>query len=424
MDTLYLARYVVPITAPAIEGGGVLVRRGEILEVGPAKKLAAAAPRAELIDFGDDAVLLPPLVNAHTHLELTHFPQWSHALGETASADDFVGWIEHVIRVKRSLKPKQLTTSIEDGIKACLASGTGAVGDILSWFPARKAYRRCPLFGRLYLETLGRDPAHTRHVLRGLGQITREVVCGRLRLGISPHSLYNLSSEYLEDLLSHARRHGLPLAIHIAESREETEFLLHSQGPLVDRLYPFVGWQDMVPMPAGQTPVKYLEAHGGLNPENLLIHGVHVAPQECRAIAHAGATVVLCPRSNARLGVGTAPVSDYLEAGVDLALGTDSPASCDSLSMWDELAFARKAYAGRVDPEMLLRMATRNGACALGLCSDMGSFSSRMSAHFQVVRLNQIPSSDELEEALISAGDALQVRALFLSGRQVFALDS
>lgn len=424
MDILYRARYLVPIVAPVIESGGLLVRRGQIVDVGRADELFAASPQARVVDFGDDAVLLPPLVNAHTHLELTHFPQWTRALGESSPGDDFVDWIKHVIRVKRSLKPEQFTASIKDGIQACLASGTGAVGDILSWFPAREAFRQCPLFGRLYLETLGRDPAHTRHILQGLGKITREVVSGRLRLGISPHSLYNLSSEYLEDLLSYARRHDLPLAIHLAESLEETQFLLHSQGPLVDRLYPYVGWQDMVPMPSGQTPVAYLETKGGMKPDNLLIHGVHVTPDECRAIARSGATVVLCPRSNARLGVGTAPISDYLEAGVDLALGTDSPASNDSLSMWDELAFARKVYAGRVEPQMLLRMATRNGACAIGLCSDLGSFSPRMSAHFQAVRLDNRPEIGDLEEALVSSGQDVKVLSLVLAGREIFTLDS
>lgn len=424
MDTLYLARYLVPITSAPLEGGALVVRHGQIIDLGTRQDMTAAYPRAAVVDFGDDSVLLPPLTNAHCHLELTHFPRWAEQTGQKASAGDFVDWVLNLIRVKRKVERDALGPSLAAGIRAALKAGTGAVGDVLTWAPARSIYHNAPLYGRLYLETLGRDPLAGRRILQSLAKVTEECLAGRLRVGISPHSPYTLSSEYLAAVIDFARRHSLPLAIHLAESPAEVDFLQNGAGPIANRLYPFVGWEGMVPIAAHRSPVSYLAEHGGLLEENLLVHGVQVDGADCEAIARAGASVVLCPRSNERLGVGRAPVELYLKAGVNLALGTDSLASNDSLSIWDEMAFAYRFFDGQLSPDMLLRMATRNGACAVGLCSDMGSFAPRMGAHFQVLRLKDVPRLSELPEYLVSPGRTQEVRALYLAGRDVlFALD-
>jgi len=188
LQTLYLARHILPVTAPPIEDGALLTEGDRIVAVGPRREVASGAASASFVDFGD-AVLLPPLVNAHTHLELTHFPQWLCQAEEAPDAGSFVEWILQVVRIKRSLGMEMYQPSLEDGIRRSLESGTGAVGDVLSCFPARSAYRRSPLFGRLFLETLGRDPVQGRKVLERIGHILGEKKAGRLFLGISPHAL-------------------------------------------------------------------------------------------------------------------------------------------------------------------------------------------------------------------------------------------
>ncbi|SDM66709.1 Cytosine/adenosine deaminase [Geoalkalibacter ferrihydriticus] len=423
--TLYRARYLVPITREPIEDGALVARGGKIVAYGSAKDMAAAHPRAAVVDFGDDSLLLPALVNAHTHLELTHFPDWFRQQGETEKSGDFIDWILQVIRVKRAISQERLGASLRDGIRSCLEAGTGAVGDVLSWLPGREFFRNAPLFGRLYLETLGLDPGRNRQMLKVLGRVSDECLAGRLRLGLAPHSPYNLSSQYLEDIFEYARRHRLPLTTHVAESPAEVRFLQDSSGPIAERLYPFVGWEDMLPPPSKHRPIPYLSARGGLVADNLLVHGVHVEPADCAAIARAGASVVLCPRSNQRLGVGLAAVAEYVAAGVNLALGTDSLASNESLSLWDELAFARQAFGDALSPRDLLAMATCNGARALGLGAEMGSFAPRLGAHFQVLHMETIPAPGELFDYLVAPGRTEDVKALFLAGRDVhFALDS
>jgi len=418
--TLYTARYLVPVASAAIEDGALLVQHGRIAAVGRRRELAATHAGAEVVDFGD-AVLLPPFTNAHTHLELTHFARWAKELGEIAVPDSFVGWIQRVIRVKQRMVPTRYLLSAEEGIRQSLAAGTGAVGDILSCFPARTAYAGTPLKGRLYLETLGLDPARNREILNRIGALLDEPAAGALVRGVSPHSPYTLSAsaEYLEKVYDFARRRHVPLCTHLAESVDEVEFLQEADGPLARVLYPFVGWRDMLPPAARRSPVAYLEERGGLVPGNLLVHGVQVTAADVGRLARAGVTVVLCPRSNARLGVGKAPVELYLEQGVPLALGTDSLASCDTLSIWDEMAFARSWFAGRLAPAQLLRMATRNGATALGLAGEMGELAAGSGAHFQVLRPASLPSFGELEEFLCSPGRSGEVSALCLDGRDV-----
>jgi cytosine/adenosine deaminase-related metal-dependent hydrolase len=415
---LYLARFLLPIGAAAIEHGALLVENGRIADVGPAGSLRQAHPGAELCDFGQ-AILLPPLVNAHTHLELTAFPEWAVKLGETAAVTSFVDWIKRVIRVKRGTHLDRFLPSLRAGIQQSLASGTGAVGDILSFFPARVGYAGSPLRGTLFLETLGRDPGQGRKILQGIGGVLDEKSAGQMQLGLSPHSPYTLSLEYLEAVLDYGRRRRVRRSIHLGESPAEAVFLADSDGEIATMLYPHVGWEAMLPPPARRSPVAYLGEAGGLQPETLLVHGVQVDAEDAAAIAAAGATMVLCPRSNARLEVGTAPVELYLRHGVNLALGTDSLASCDSLSIWDEIAFARRQFSPWLCPNHLLRMATLNGAQALGLGGQMGSLAPGWGAHFQLLRPATLPTLAELEDFLTSPGRNAEVAALYLAGRDV-----
>ncbi|MDW7644944.1 MAG: amidohydrolase family protein [Desulfuromonadales bacterium] len=418
MVTLYTARFVLPISAPPLEDGAIAVRDGRLLAVGSRPELLAAYPQAQKVDF-PDGILLPPLVNAHTHLELTHFPDWARRKGEIATPATFVDWILQVVRVKRGLDPQLYLPSLEDGIRRSLAAGTGAVGDILSWFPARLAYRQAPLFGTLYLETLGRHPEQGRRLLKAVGDMLREGRAGHLMLGLSPHSPYTLSDRYMEEVVDFARRQQAPLSIHLGESVEERTFLDSSGGDLAQVFYPYVGWQQEVPPPAHRTPTAYLYERGGLLPSTMLAHGVQVDEEDVCLLRQNKVTLALCPRSNARLGVGKAPVSLYCQAGVPLVLGTDSLASCDTLSIWDEMAFALDWFEGSLTPAALLVMATADGARALGLEGEMGCLQAGYGAHFQILRPQRLPSAAGLLDFLCQPGRSEEVSSLYLCGRDV-----
>jgi len=420
VPTLILARYLVPITTPPLEDGALLISEGKILRVGFRKDLTAASSGAAVIDFGD-AVILPPFVNAHTHLELTHFPDWvRESASEAPEPNSFVDWILHVIRVKRGLTPERYVASLAAGIEASLAAGTGAVGDILSCFSARDAYRNSPIRGRLYLETLGHDPVRVQTVLDRIDAILTEQQAGHLRLGIAPHSTFTLSTDSLRQVFDFARQRRVPTTLHLAESPEEARFIRDSAGPIGDTLYPFVGWQ--TPTPRRSSPTVFAEACGALSPDCLLAHGVQLDEGDAERLARAGSTVVFCPRSNARLGVGTLPVERYRQAGIPLAIGTDSLASNDSLSLWEEIAFAEQWLVGRVNPSELLAMATHNGARALGLASKMGELKAGAGGNFQVLKISELPSLKDLQDFLCTVGSNAEVTALYLAGHDVLQM--
>lgn len=404
---LFRARYLLPMAgAPAIEDGALLIAGGRIVAVGQYSALCHYD--AEITDYGD-AVILPPLVNAHCHLELSHFPRWVNECEETVAPVDFVSWIRRLIRVRRFVGDAAIPRSVTAGIQQLLASGTGAVGDILTSPDSLAPLLNSPLYGRIFFETLGLEEERFAPALAKALAAAASLEF-RLRGGLSPHSTYTVSSSHLERAVSA----GFPMAIHCAESPEESLFLREGRGPIADELYVAAGWS-LSPHVPGLSPVAWLAAHGALNSQSLLIHGVQVDAADAQQIAVSGATVVLCPRSNARLGVGVAPVARYKASGVQLALGTDSLASNDSLSLWDELAFARSVYP-EFSPGELLAIATRGGAKALGLANEMGELVAGFGAHFQVLTAASLPPVVELQEWLCRSEH--QVAALWLGGAQ------
>ncbi len=414
--TLYLARYLLPVHSPPIEDGALLVDDGRIAAVGKRGALCSGHS-GEVVDFGE-AVLLPPMANAHTHLELSHFPRWSRGAPPLRSAADFVDWLLYLIGIKKGVGQAEKQASLDDGLDQCLRLGTGAVGDILSTPALAPRYRNSPLYGRCYLEVLGVYRHVWRKSLADVTECLEKEFYGGLQPGIAPHSPYTLSSEALEVVFELSQRRRWPATTHLAESAAEWQLIRYGDGDLVRRFYPAVGWGHYRFRSPCCSPVTYLRRCGGLRPWNLLVHGVQVSPEDCRQLAEQRVAVVLCPRSNERLGVGLPPLTDYQAAGVRLALGTDSLASSDSLSLWDELAAARRCYGFRIAPDKLMAMATRNGAEVLGLAGEMGTLQVGSGGHFQVLPLASPPPLSELVEMLCSQGHRLPVASLYLNGEE------
>ena len=418
MPRIYTARTLVPGDAPPMEGGALLDVGGRIEAIGPIGELRRRDPTAEVVDLGD-ALIVPLLVNAHTHLELTDFPCWAEAAGKTAEPHDFVDWILRLIEVKRGLNPEQFTHSLAHGIRQSVAAGTGAVGDICSHYPSRTAYRDAPLQGALFLETLGQDPELIRHAEKHLTRVLSGPWEGPLALGLSPHSPYSISASYLSRVYGKCRQQGLRCTTHLAESVAEVEFLAGGKGELARRFYPAVGWGEFLPRAAHRSPVEVLAERGGLYPENLLVHGVQLAAAEIDLLGQHHMHLALCPRSNARLKVGKAPAARLLHAGVALALGTDSRSSCDSLSVWDEMAFAHHWFEGVLDAPTLFRMATQGGAEALGLGRELGFLGVGKQTSFQVLRPGRLLVLRDLFDYLVAPGRTVEVARVVMRGWQV-----
>jgi cytosine/adenosine deaminase-related metal-dependent hydrolase len=417
-QTLYRARFVLPISTPLIEDGAILVESGLVRAVGCYHQLAADNPNTDVIDFGE-SVLLPPMVNAHTHLELSAFGEWAVAAGEPKSPQAFVDWILWLVRIRRTVSEAQIKDSLSAGLQLSLRAGTGAVGDIFTTLSAVDAFLNTPLNGKIYAEVLGQDPALVDERLVDVKALAARQPARNLIWGLAPHSPYTLSSSAIDKVFAFAKEHAFQCSIHLAESTDETEFLHDGTGEIADKLYASAKWNPLTSSPPGCSPVSALCGEGRLKGGDMVVHGVHVDMADIEQLKEKGCALTLCPRSNATLDTGKAPVASYLEAGVPLALGTDSLASSGSLSIWDEMAFASKWFAGAAEPSQWLEIATLGGAKALGLQERIGQLAPGLEASFQVVTLPEMPDAEALEETLCVSGKDVIVSHLYLSAENV-----
>lgn len=408
--TIHSAAWLINPGEPPVADGALLVYNGMIAATGTLTELRAqySAPVVE----HHDCAILPGFINAHTHLELTHFPAWRERNGMGYDPRRFVDWIIQLIKVTRGLSANDFRTSLTEGIRKSIEAGTTAVGDIVSHYELLPLYGNPPLLGRLYLEVLGHDPARFATRLQQALDAAGGLGGNRVTPGISPHTAYTVGESNLPAIRAAAESRALPLAIHISESQAESAFIFDCSGPLADEFYPFVDWQQHLPPHYRCSSTELFDRHGLLTPSTLAVHCVHVTMADAQIIKQRGTTICLCPRSNQRLDVGSAPVALFRKLGIPLALGTDSLASNDSLSLWDEMRFALDTFAGQLSPADLLQMVTSGGAAALGLSDRAGILQPGRPADFQVVK-NIGGAESGLLERLIGQG---RVAGVYLHG--------
>ncbi len=313
------------------------------------------------IDFGD-AWMLPGFINAHTHLELTGLR------GKIPPTPHFTEWLTKLIP-QRLLMPKQnIRDGVDQGIKDSLEAGTSCIVDISSFEDSIAPLHHATVRKWIFLELIDLNPltAHqtTEQCRLRLSQISRHPL---LRVGISPHAAYSVSPELFKALNALAHDHKLLLSVHCAEVREEIELLSHGTGPLFDlfsrvRFLPD-GWT-----PPQLSPVHYLHSLGVLNSSTLLIHLNYPSRDEIDLVKQAQASIVFCPGSHRFFSHDPYPLREFLSAGINVCLGTDSLASNQSLSMLHELRILHDQFS-ELRAAQLVQLCTWNAAKALH-CED------------------------------------------------------
>jgi len=408
---IYAASYVLPISSPPIAGGAVVVDRGVIVAVGKLAELRNyyGAPVTDL----PGCAIVPGLVNAHTHLELTHFPAWKVRKGLDYLPKTYMEWIQQLVKIRRALKPGELELSVHEGLRMCIESGTTAVGEILTDFSMAPLYADSPLIGRLFMEALGHEPLACEALLRRMEAALAGIGEGGFLRGISPHTPHTASAQLLQATHKLAQQFGVPKAIHLSETAEEVAFMHDTTGPIASVLFPMAHWEAYLPHPLRTTSTAYLDRMELLDASTLAVHAVHVTPSDVAVLKSRGVTVVLCPRSNERLFVGSAPHHLLKSAGVPLALGTDSLASNDSLSLLDEMRFLQQSAPDVFTPDELWSMATRGGAKALGLDGTAGTLEAGKRADFLVFANCAPKACDSPAAALLAKG---RLERVFLAG--------
>jgi len=381
-----------PGAAPLVDGA-VVVNRGTIIAVGPSSSIVKKYSGRSVRRL-QNAVLMPGLINVHTHLELP-------PLLASLQARAFPDWVINLIRAKRSLGDQDYYEAATQNVRSVIKSGTTSVGEICTHGASPGILKRSRMRAMIYHEII--DMSQNCHEIIDMSQdcgthvpgsgpvllsrinklLSRQTAC--IRMGLSPHAPHTVSTAVLRSIQTIAAVKNLPLCMHVAESRDELK-LLQGRKSGFEKLYQAAGW-DRAWSPSAASPFKYLNNLGMLGPGFLAVHAVHATDGDIKLIKKSGTPVAHCPRSNHETGVGRMPLHKFLKAGITVGLGTDSLASSPSLNLWDEMRYALLCHkADEIDARTLMELATRGGAKALGM-ADVGSLTPGKKADIIAVSL-------------------------------------
>lgn len=391
MPHVYRAQWVLPILAPPIRDGWIAVEAGRITGVGVwpppgwGQSLEAARVWARTPPAAGVAIL-PGLVNAHTHLELS----WLR--GQVPPGEAMPSWASRVIGLRRQAGGDRVAP-IAAAIDEIRAHGTALVGDVTNTLAACAPLARSPLAAAVFYELIGFRPERALAlVAEAERRLAAEELGDRVRATIVPHAPYSVSPDLFR-AIGRAAGHR-PLSVHLGESAQEIEFLGKGTGAWRALLESIGAWDDGWVAPACG-PVEYLERLGLLNDRLVAVHGVQFDDADLERLAAAAATVVACPRSNAWTGAGQPPIARFYGSGVRVAIGTDSLASVDDLSVFAEMA-ALRALAPDVPASRILRSATLDGAAALGFGAELGAIAAGRCAELIAVAVPaDVPDVEE-----------------------------
>lgn len=423
---LLCAQYILPITADPFQNGAVLVRDGAIRDIGPADMLKMRYPDEEVADYGL-AALIPGFVDLHTHLEnavmrgIVHdvpYATWIMAMAEISAKMDVGDWYD---------------SAILGGLEA-LSSGITTVADITTTGAACTATQKLGMRSVIYREVGAMDRRRVDHAMRvaenDIVHWREEVDSSRVTIGIAPASMYACHPSVFGKVSEFARREDVPVAMHLAGDREEYNFIKYGSSPFaVHTMDQKRGFVEIPPwLPTGTTPVNYALNWNAFECDNVLaIHCVHVDERDLRKLREYDVAVGVCPRINAQLGMGVAPIGEFMRAGLRMGLGTDSPAATDSTDMLIEMRLGMLVQRAVnesqfLDSASVLEMATIGGARALKMDDRIGSIEVGKRADLIAVDLSgshQTPTSDPVS-AVVNTCNGTDVLMTMVDGTTLY----
>ena len=380
MPQAYSADWLFPGDGPAIPRGVVIVDQGRIAAV------ERSAPTGVPLQHFEHCALLPGLVNAHTHLEFSALPS------PLEPRTCFPEWIRAVVSWRRE-QPLDINAHVQ-GVTESQTCGTSVIGEIATreWLD-QKGFR--PPESCLFVafrELLGLRPEATAAQLEIAEQHLRQPASPGIVRGLSPHAPYSVHPQLLNRLMMLAQEHAVPVAMHLAETRDELELLDSGTGPLVDLLNDFGVW-DPEFIPRGSKPLDYLRPLSQAE-RGLVIHGNYLSDEELDFLTrHPQLSVVYCPRTHAAMGHPPHPWQAMQQRGINVCIGTDSRASNPDLSIWEELRLLQ-GLAPELPASEILKFGTSNGAQALGISASHGRLAPGLNAQLLLASLSPTALSD------------------------------
>lgn len=456
--TLHRAAWLVPVASPPLSNGAVLVRDHHILAAGPYPEVKTASPPGTReVDHGSSAII-PGLVNAHTHLELS-------ALSGRIELPQpgFASWLTALLALRPMMTREFLAQGVARGHRELLAAGCCLCGDITSGAglkpvpqsrqPELPTDARNDLLGsrtptihppetrnpnlsdqhaipsnhnpsapislisphaspltphssptcQAFLEVLGFDRHHLADAVEDeVVALVEASPAWKVPPSLAAHACYSTAGTVIRETKEWCRTRGRPFSIHVAEHPEELQLLSHGTGFCRDLLAALDRWDPQWQAP-GKTPVRYLEDLQVLDAGTLLVHAVHLTDDDWEVVARNHCPVCFCPRSNHNLTVGRPDIGKALHSGVPVALGTDSLASNTDLNLFAEMAFVLDHYPA-VPAAAVVAMATLGGAEALGQERSFGSIEPGKQADLLVISVPASLAHHQLYETIIHQG--------------------
>ena len=398
---LLTAQYIIPVTSESMIAHAILVRNGRIADIGQVDAMKMRYPDEEVRDFGT-AAILPGMIDLHTRLE-------SSVLRGVVADQPFATWIQDLHDVAAQLDAHDWhASSVLGGLEA-LSAGITCVGDVSMTGASCSAIQRLGLRGVVYREVGAMDKRRVDDAMRmARNDIVRWMETfdsSRITIGIAVKSTYETHPAIYTEAACIAREEGIPLVIPVSESREEYDFIRYGSSSLsVERLAGRRGFVEVPPwLPTGVSPIRYVLNWSAFEADNVMAtHCVHVETEDINKLKEYDVAVAICPRCNAQLSMGIAPMYEFARSGLRMGLGSGYSVATDSLDPIEEMRVGmllnRAVNPGRfVEATTLLRMATIDAAAALKMENEIGSIELGKCADLVVIDLSdsrQAPTDD------------------------------
>jgi len=426
---LLCAQYVLPVTADPIHNGAVLVRDGKIQDIGELTMLKLRYPKEETKNFGL-AALMPGLIDLHTQLDSSVMRGIVHDV-------PYATWLMLFLEKSAMLDVNDCYDSAVLGGLEALSAGITCIADITSSDAVCAVTQQLGLRSVIYREVGAMDKRRIDHAMNqatsDIARWQQQVDPSRTTIGISPAALYSCHPAMLKRVSEFATENHIPVALRLAGSIEEFNFIKYGSSVLsIHQMDQKRGFVEIPPwLPTGTTPIRYALNWGAFESDNVMaIHCVHVDDEDIEKLKEYDVSVATCPRCNAQLGMGVAPINEFLRAGLRVGLGTDSPGATDSTDMLLEMRIGllvQRAVNVRefLDCETMLEMATMGGARALRLDDQIGSLEIGKCADIIAVDLSgshQMPMSDPVS-AVVNTCTGADVLMNMVDGKLLYEKD-
>lgn len=418
------AKWILPIASSPLENGAVALNGSKILDIGDRDSLQKKYPDLKTEHF-KRSIIMPGFVDLHTHFE--------HSIFRGVCDDlDFSGWKLQMSKKSKLIREDEWEISARLGALEAIQAGITTVADMTSSGASLKAAKEAGIRGRIFFEIIGMDRRRTEKQIEESQKTVKYLKDyaghGLIDIGLSPHSPYAVCPPLYEAISAWAVDEGMQVCTHLAGSKDEYEFVKYGSSPLAGSFREEMGWQDLLWHPTGSSPVEYLEKWNVFKSDVIAVHCVHVDSRDLDILEKNDVSIAHCPKCNAKLAMGIAPLQEFRRRSLRLGLGTDSPSSSNSMDVFDEMRIALFMQRGLTQSaegspaEDFIKMSTIGGAKALRLDDRIGTLEPGKEADIIVVDLSHSHQEEVVDpySALVYSANQDNIVMSMVAGKTIY----